>query len=96
MPYRITISGSVGGDNFSQTEAAVLTELQAAGNGPVILDLRNAGYIDSRGISLCIRMYKLCAAKKTDFCIETSSVVYRLFATTNLTTVLNIRESNPG
>jgi anti-anti-sigma factor len=89
-PSRIKIVGSISGNELSRIENEVMTEFSKVTAPQLILDLRTATYIDSRGITLCIRLYKSCTEKKIKLCMETNPIVYRLFSTTNLTNILNI------
>jgi anti-anti-sigma factor len=91
-PFRIKVTGSISGNTLTQLESDVMTEFSKITVPEFILDLRDATYIDSRGITLCIRLYKLCVEKKIKLSLETNPIVFRLFSTTNLTNILNIRQ----
>jgi len=94
-PPRISITGAVSGDNLPQIEGEVMTRFAVIDAAELILDLCGTSYIDSRGITLCIRLFKACTAKKIKLKIETNSAIYHLLSTTNLTNILNIHQIGP-
>lgn len=92
---KIKISGSLVGNRVNVLESELLEKLKSIKpEKEIIFDLTKVDYIDSRGISLCIGMYKECLKKGFDFSIESSSNVYRILNQINLTRVFPIKEAS--
>lgn len=77
----------------NELETRFAKELAQVGNSPVVLDLSTAHEIDSRGIVLCIGLFKECQARRLDFSILVSPDLYRYFRMLKLTTVIAIRQA---
>jgi anti-anti-sigma factor len=92
---KIKISGSLVGNRVNVLESDLLEKLKSIKpEKEIIFDLTKVDYIDSRGISLCIGMYKECLKKGFEFSIESSSNVYRILNQINLTRVFPIKEAS--
>ncbi|MDO5575518.1 MAG: STAS domain-containing protein [Fibrobacter sp.] len=91
---RITVNGNMIGHRVNTLETELLENIgNTKSENDITLDLTNVDYIDSRGISLCILMYKECQKKGFDFSIESSSNIYRIFNQINLTRVFPIKKA---
>ena len=88
--FRLKVTGSISGDNLQQIEADVMARVSPVNTPELVFDLSDSTYLDSRGITLCVRLYKMCMAKKIHLTVETNSVIFRLLSSTNLTSVMNI------
>jgi anti-anti-sigma factor len=77
--YRIKVDGDLTMEYIKELEASFIEHIDKVKGGEVVLDLKNAGRIDSQGIALCIGMKKECASKKIDITIDTNSEINKLF-----------------
>lgn len=92
---RIKVSGDMVGNKVNVLESDIIEKLDSLkSQKDVILDLTKVNFIDSRGISLCIGMYKECLKKGLGFSIESSPNVYRVLNQINLTRIFPIKEAS--
>jgi len=89
-PYRIVVNGTITGESLSKTEEFVFEKIRHYDGTSIVIDMKNVRYIDSRGISLCIRIFKECKDLNIAFKLETNPEVFRLFAVANLVEAMNI------
>jgi anti-anti-sigma factor len=92
--YRITVDRDMTGAHVNELEARFALEIARAGKGPVVLDLTAVRQIDSRGITLCIGLFKECKASGLGFSIHTNPDLHRFFRVLKLTKVIDIREES--
>jgi anti-anti-sigma factor len=90
--YRITIEKDMTGAILSDIENRLIVEKTRAGVRPVVLDLTQVKQIDSRGLALCIGLFKECAATGEKFSIEMGVELYKVFKILKLTKIMDIRE----
>jgi anti-anti-sigma factor len=90
---RINVDGDMTGDRVHELEEEFNQSLENNWTcSNVLLDLKDVRLIDSRGISLCIGLYKECNTHKVPFSIEASSEAYRILKFLNLDRDLDIKE----
>ena len=90
---RLFFSGEMTRDHLQAAALRLQSDLEGINSqSSVILDLTRVNRIDSRGIALCISLYKECTLKNADFIIEAGSNVMSVFRLIKLDRVLPIRE----
>ena len=68
-----------------------------AAQGPLLVDLGNVEFLSSTMLGILVRMHRgLAAAGRHLVVANVSPVVYEVFETTRLTTVLDVRRSPPA
>lgn len=93
--YRIAVDRDMIGAHVNELESRFEKELTRVGKGPVVLDLAAVRQIDSRGMTLCIGLFKEFRAKGCPFSIEAGPDLHRFFRVLKLTKVIDIREVHP-
>jgi|GEM_PF-2486273 len=89
---RIVVNADLAGPYAEELESKLCVALAAPVQGPLILDLKKVGSIDSNGIALCIGLAKECAAKKIACVIEAPGELFKLFSMMKLNVLFDIRE----
>jgi anti-anti-sigma factor len=90
--YRIAVDHEMIGEKVFEMEKLFLSKMAEIKDQPVVLDLLAVKQIDSRGIALCIGLFKECKAKGVAFSVDASSDLYRYLKMLKLTKVIEIRE----
>ena len=93
--HRFIVEKNIMGDYSVELEKRFIAEL-APVNCPVILDLTSTTIIDSRGVALCVGLYKECRRKNISFSIEASPELFRFFKLLKLDRILNFKEKGSG
>lgn len=57
----------------------------------VVLDLQTVSHIDSRGISLCVSIYKKCSKRNVSFSIKAGSESFRILTQIKLDKIIRIQ-----
>lgn len=90
---RLKASGQMVAEQANTLIKAFKKELTDLSEGSsVVLDLQKVTRIDSRGISLCVGLFKECTPKNIDFSIEAGPESFRILQQIKLDKLLNIRE----
>jgi anti-anti-sigma factor len=89
---RIVVDHDMGGQQVYELEKRFLAEMNGIKNRKVALDLKIVKRIDSKGIALCIGLFKECQARGCSLVIEAGPELYRFFKVLKLTKVIDIRE----
>jgi anti-anti-sigma regulatory factor len=77
-PQRIVVERDMAGPNIAELEQQFKAAVAEA-RGPLILDLTAATIIDSRGIALCVGLFKECKNRNLPFSIEAGPTLLRFF-----------------
>ena len=93
--HRLVVEKNIMGEFSIELEKRFSEEL-AEINCPVILDLSATTMIDSRGVALCVGLFKECQRKKLPFSIEVNSELSRFFKLLKLDRVLQFIEKENG
>ena len=93
--HRFVVKKNIMGDYSTELEKEFITAL-AAVSCPVVLDLTNTTIIDSRGIALCVGLYKECQQKGISFSIEAGPELCRFFKLLKLDRILHFTEKGSG
>ena len=88
---RITVERNIRSDFCIELEKRFQAEMQKA-EAPVVLDLTRVSFIDSRGVALCVGLFKECQQKKLAFSVEVSPELARFFNLLKLDRVFPITE----
>lgn len=88
---RITVERNIRSDFCIELEKRFQAEMQNA-DGPVVLDLTRVSFIDSRGVALCVALFKECQQKKLAFSIEVSPELARFLNLLKLDRVFPITQ----
>ena len=88
---RIVVDHDLMENHVQDLRSRLLSEMANAPGKRVVLDLAPVKQIDTRGIALCIGLFKECRAKGCVFSIEAGADLLRLFTTLKLTKVIDIR-----
>jgi anti-anti-sigma regulatory factor len=88
---RIVVDHDMIENHVQDLRTRLLAEMAHAAGRTVVLDLASVKQIDSRGIALCIGLFKDCRTKGCVFSIEAGADLFRLFTTLKLTKVIDIR-----
>lgn len=88
----LKVSGDMSGERVLALEKDFDTVLLAIPDGAnVVLDLRTVSHIDSRGISLCVGMYKKCTERNATFSINVGSESLRILTQIKLDKIIRIQ-----
>jgi anti-anti-sigma factor len=93
--HRFIVKKNIMGEYSAELEKQFTEELSKI-NCPVILDLTTTTIIDSRGIALCVGLYKECRRKEISFSIEASPELCRFFKLLKLDRILQFTEKGSG
>lgn len=89
----LTITGEITGERVSVLEKEFLEKLSNLKSGDnVHLDLQSVNRIDSRGISLCVGLFKECVKHNAGFLIKASPESYRILTHIKLNKLFEIKE----
>lgn len=89
----LKVSGEMSADQVLILEKEFekeMAELPAGVN--LVLDLRTVSRIDSRGISLCVGLYKECEKRNITFSIEAGAESFRILTQIKLDKIIKIQE----
>lgn len=93
----LKVSGDMSGERVLALEKEFETVIAGLPKGAnVMLDLRTVSHIDSRGISLCVGMYKKCAKRNVTFSINAGSESLRILTQIKLDKIIRIQASPDG
>jgi len=92
LEYRLTVQGPMAGTSLSGLEERFTAELGDTQAKSIVLDITGVGRVDSRGIALCIGVFKECSGAGRSFRIEASGDVFRMFKILKLNRIMDIRE----
>ncbi len=88
----LKVSGDMSGERVLALEKEFETLIAGLSMGTnVVLDLRTVTHIDSRGISLCVGMYKKCAKRNANFSINAGSESLRILTQIKLDKIIRIQ-----
>ncbi len=90
-PVRIAIQSDIVG-NWADVKQSVTAAIAGSSEQSLVLELTAVNRIDSRGIALCVGLFKECRANARAFTIEAGADLYRHFSTIRLTKLIDIRE----
>jgi ABC-type transporter Mla MlaB component len=90
--HRIAPDRDIVGPYVNDLAARFAEEISSPDKQPVALDLSAVKQMDSRGIALCIGLFKECQAKGNVFSILAPPDLCRFFRTVKLTKIIDIRE----
>ena len=93
--HRFVVEKNIIGDYSTELEKRFSGEL-ASVKGPVVLDLSATSIIDSRGVALCVGLYKECQQKNLQFSIEVSPELSHFFMLLKLDRILQFTEKGSG
>jgi anti-anti-sigma factor len=88
----LKVSGDMSGERVPVLEKefeTVIAELPKGAN--VVLDLRTVSHIDSRGISLCVGIYKKCAKRNAVLSIQAGGESFRILTQIKLDKIIRIQ-----
>lgn len=89
----LKVTGDIVGEQAITLEKRFSIELNdLSSEDEVLLDLRMANRIDSRGISLCVGLFKECSKRNARFSIEACSEAYRILTQIKLDKLIDIQE----
>lgn len=89
---RITVDRNIMGEYCVELEKRFADEMKKV-NGAVLLDLSRVTLMDSRGIALCVGLFKECRNRNFAFSMEVSPQLDRFFRLLKLDKVLNFKEA---
>jgi anti-anti-sigma factor len=90
-PLRITVEKNIVGDFTFEVEKQ-FRAAAARAQGPVVLDLTAATVVDSRGVALCVGLFKELQRKSIPLSIEASPELGRFFKMLKLDRVMQFSE----
>jgi anti-anti-sigma factor len=90
--YRIAFDEPMTGPGVARFEEKLLLEIDRIDSSSVILDLRAVSRIDSKGLSLCVGLYRELEKKKASLSIEASAEIAETFRMVKLDRVMSIKE----
>ncbi len=89
----LKVTGDIIGEQAVALEKRFTIELNdLTSDDKVLLDLRSVNRIDSRGISLCVGLYKECVKRNAAFSIEAGTEAYRILTQIKLDKLIDIQE----
>ncbi len=88
----LKVSGDLSGEKILALEKDFETVIAAIpSRANIVLDLRNVSHIDSRGISLCVGMYKKCTERNATFSINVGNETLRILTQIKLDKIIRIQ-----
>lgn len=90
--YSMAVDRDMTGAYVDELQSRFEAEISNAGKRSVILDLSAVRQIDSRGLALCIGLFKECKARGNGFSLLANPDLFRFFRLMKLTKVIDIRE----
>jgi len=93
--HRLVVGKNIIGEYSIELEKRFSEEL-ASVKGPVVLDLAATTIIDSRGVALCVGLFKECQRKNLPFSIEAGPELTRFFKLLKLDRILQFTEKGSG
>ncbi len=90
-PHRIIVKKNIIGDYALDLEKRFVDEIKDV-QVPVVLDLTGATVVNSRGVALCVGLFKECQRKNITFSIETSKELSRFFKLLKLDRLIQFTE----
>ena len=93
--HRLIVKKNIIGEYSTELENQFGNELSTV-NCPVVLDLSTITIIDSRGVALCVGLYKECRQKNLQFSIDVSPELARFFKLLKLDRILQFNEKGSG
>ncbi len=92
---RLTVKKNIIGEYSTELENQFRTELSTV-NCPVVLDLSTITIVDSRGVALCVGLYKECQQKNLQISIDVSPELAQFFKLLKLDRILQFNEKGSG
>lgn len=90
----LKITSDIVGEQAIKLEKQFIEELQHLSPGESVqLDLKKVNRIDSRGISLCVGLFKECSKLGAPFSIQTCSESHRILTQIKLDKLIDIQEA---
>ncbi len=91
----LKVSGEMSADQVLILEKEFEKEMAELPSGAnLVLDLRTVIRIDSRGISLCVGLYKECEKRNIAFSIEAGAESFRILTQIKLDKIIKIQEKH--
>lgn len=88
----LKVSGDMSGERVLALEKDFETVIAGLPKGAnLVLDLQTVSHIDSRGISLCVGMYKKCANRNATFSINAGNESLRILTQIRLDKIIRIQ-----
>lgn len=89
---RLSAEGRMTGEATERLETEFTVRLGAFKGNAVIIDLSRVSMMDSKGVGLCVGVFKECAARRVSFLIEAAPPICKLLTMLNLDKTLAIKE----
>lgn len=81
------------GAAMRELEKSYLDKLEKSPATEVLMDLTGVDYMDSRGLSVAIALFRACQKSGRTFAVKANAEVYRLLTVMNLDKVMTLRKA---